>query len=208
MMLLIIYLKKRLNENEKEKKARIKSHSDKTKDMPRNALMAFCTFYENMDKFKKSDEDNFDYKYKDTSVLTKLRFRLKSTTNDNPKYLEWYNTLEKDFSITLYPNSVFLMSLETNRLYTHEIVPSSLPIDKIPLRMGYVIRCSNIKAYYKDDNVYIKNENDLIKIEKMNTEDIKILKQLYAKENLTDELINYPEIYFSMNEGDYLKPIK
>ena len=28
-----------------ERKAKIKEHSDKTKDMHRNALIAFCTFY-------------------------------------------------------------------------------------------------------------------------------------------------------------------
>ena len=47
-----------------------------------------------------------------------MRFRLK------PEAQKLYPDLTKDFDITLYPNSVFLMSLETNRLYTHEIIPS------------------------------------------------------------------------------------
>jgi hypothetical protein len=42
--------------------------------MPKNGLMAFCTFYKDMHLFKKSTVDPFDYIYKDTSILTKLRF--------------------------------------------------------------------------------------------------------------------------------------
>jgi len=59
----------------------------------------------------------------------------------------------------LYPNSVFIMSLEMNRLYTHEISPSHLPMDLIPLRLGYVIRCSKTKAIYKDNKTYIINND-------------------------------------------------
>jgi hypothetical protein len=105
--------------------------------MPRNALMAFCTFYKNyqgndflpeeLTKFKKSQDDIFDYVYKSTSVLTHLRFRLKNMVEDE--------TLTKHFDVILYPNSVFLMSLNTNRLYTHEIIPSTLPVDSIPTRL-------------------------------------------------------------------------
>ena len=32
------------------------------------------------------------------------------------------------------------------------------------------------------------------------------LKDLYFKENCTDELINYGKFHFSLNSGDYLKP--
>jgi hypothetical protein len=51
------------------------------------------------------------------------------------------------------------MSLEMNRLYTHEISPSHLPMDLIPLRLGYVIRCSKTKAIYKDNKTYIFNND-------------------------------------------------
>ena len=47
------------------------------------------------------------------------------------------------------------MSLDSNRLYTHEIIPSSLPIEKLPIRMGYVIRCSKTKALYNDGKTYL-----------------------------------------------------
>ena len=50
---------------------------------------------------------------------------------------------------------MFIMSLEMNRLYTHEICPSCLPMDLIPLRLGYVIRCSKTKAIYKENQTYI-----------------------------------------------------
>jgi len=84
----------------KSKKAKIKEHSDKTKDMPKNGLMAFCTFYDNLDNMNKSKSDLYDYVYKNTSVLTVLRFRLKDEVSDN--------FLVKKFDIILYPNSVFM----------------------------------------------------------------------------------------------------
>lgn len=187
----------------KQRKAKIKEHSDKTKDMPRNALMAFCTFYKN-DKFgkefKRSTDDPYDYCFKNTSVLTRLRFRLKESVQDQ--------NLVKQFDLTLYPNSVFLMSLETNRLYTHEIKPSVLPIDKIPTRMGYVIRCSNTKAVFKDNQTYmITDDNKYVKLEKISEDEIKRIKELYKKENSTTEIVDYSNIYVSMNKGDYQKPI-
>ena len=68
----------------KDKKAKIREHSDKTKDMPKNALMAFCTFYKDYsgddftDSSLKYEKTDNDYLYKGkTTILTKLRFRLK-----------------------------------------------------------------------------------------------------------------------------------
>lgn len=99
--------------DDKERKAKIAEHSDKTKDMPRNAIMAFCSFYEgyiddgfssiNLNRVRKSDSDVYDFCYNDTSVLTTLRFRLKDAVTD-PK-------LKKEFDVILYPNSAFVMSL-------------------------------------------------------------------------------------------------
>jgi hypothetical protein len=186
-----------------EKKAKIKAHSDKTKDMPRNAIMAFCTFYDQREHSpdqRKSKTDVFDLCYKNQSVLTKLHFKLKPMVTD-PKYV-------KQFTITLYPNSVFLMSLSTNRLYTHEIRPSPLPIDKIPTRMGYVIRCSNTKAVYANGKTYIVDgENKRTELRAIVNEDSDRLKELYFKENTTTEMVSYNDIYFSMNSGDYKKPL-
>lgn len=182
-----------------EKKAKIKEHSDKTKDMPRNALMAFCTFYEDNGVLNDKNKVEYDYCYKKVSLLTKLRFRLKN--------VDKHPDLVKNFDITLYPNSVFIMSLYTNRLYTHEIAPSILQIDKIPTRLGYVIRMSNMNAVFKNNQTYIKEDNKLIKLEKITDEDAAELKKIYYLENATDDLIHYGDVRYSMNEGDYKKPI-
>ena len=185
-------------ENNNKGKAKIKSHSDKTKDMPRNGIIAFCTFYDNMLN-KRSKTDIFDYVYNKTSALTKLHFKLKHSVDDK--------NLIKEFNITLYPNSVFLIPLSTNRLYTHEIRPSILPFDKIPTRMGYVIRCSKTRAIFKNNQTYIIENDAHIKLEEFNEDNIAELRNLYYEENSTDKLINYGNIYFSMNSGDYIKPI-
>lgn len=185
-----------------EKKAKITMHSDKTKDMPENGLIAFCSFYDNIDLsgVKKSTTDEYDYCYNnDTSVLTKLRFRLKNDVNDK--------SLQKIFDVILYPNSVFIISLLTNRLYTHEIFPSTLPVDKIPIRMGYVIRCSNTDAVFKNNQTYILKDNMYIKLEPPTIEGVKELKRLYLVENLSTEHVRYNNFYFSLNEGDYVQPI-
>jgi hypothetical protein len=191
----------------KEKKARIKQHSDKTKDMPSNSLIAFCTFYSKdlyNNDIKKSKEDPFDYIYKNGSVLTKLRFKLKKFVIDRePK-----TNLVRDFSITLYPNSGFIIPLSTNRLYTHEIVPSKLQVNKIPTRLGYVIRSSNTVAVHKNGNTYIRDSDteDLIELHKPSTEEMIELKKLYQEENMTDNNVKYGKTFFSLNNGDYQKP--
>lgn len=169
-----------------DKKAKIKQHSDKTKDFPRNGLIAFCTFYQN-------SKNNYD-----TSALTKLRFRLKDMVTD-PKLI-------KKFDVILYPNSVFIISLLMNRLYTHEIVPSSKPVDQIPTRLGYVIRCSKTDAVYKDNQTYIQDGDNYVKLEEPDDEGVHKLKGLYYKENMTDEMMHYGKFHFSLNKGDYMKP--
>lgn len=188
-------------ENSDQAKAKIKAHSDKTKDMPRNGLMAFCTFYDKIPTnklTKKSETDTFDICYKKSSVLTRLHFRLKDCVKNN--------TLVKQFSITLYPNSVFVMSLSMNRMYTHEIVPSTMPHDIIPVRMGYVVRCSKTQAVYKDGQTFLYENGQFIKLEEPTTETIQELRDVYFAENVTDKLIEYGSVTFSMNKGDYSKP--
>lgn len=185
-----------------EKKAVIKAHSDKTKDMPRNALIAFTTFYDNITSANKPETDLFDICYKSTSVLTRLQFRLKKSG------ISVHPELVKEFSVTLYPNSAFIIPLSTNRLYTHEIKPSTLPVDKIPTRLGYVIRCSDTKAVFKEDQTYIVDKDSvLIKLEEITQEDIQRIRELYLTENRTTDIVNYTDIYTSMNSGDYKRPI-
>ena len=59
----------------KQTKAKISADADKTKDMPVNGIMAFCTFYDGVSALSRLDE--FDYGYKGKSGLTRLCFRLK-----------------------------------------------------------------------------------------------------------------------------------
>ena len=196
-----------------ERKAKIKVHSDKTEDMDEKGLIAFCSFYENYvgDNFTnckeksiaKSNTDLFDYIYgKNSTILTKLRFKLKKDVQSNLD-------LVKSFDLVLYPNSLFVIGLETNRLYTHEIIPSNLFVDKIPTRLGYVIRCSKTKAIYSNDKTFIiKTNGDLSELVSVEPNDIKIedLKEIYYKENITSEKVIYKFNNFSLNTGDYMKP--
>ncbi|HCN51885.1 MAG TPA: hypothetical protein DIT10_22855 [Chryseobacterium sp.] len=193
--------KKKTDDSPKEVKAKIKAHSDKTKDMPKEGLIAFCTFYDdtNTELLKPSDTDRFDWCYKQTSALTRLHFRLKKTVEDD--------TLEKEFSVTLYPDSAFLIPLSTNRLYTHEIRPSVLGVDQIPIRMGYVVRCSNLEAMHTEGQTYIKENGQYIKLEEMTPELREELKSSYYEENSTENRVEYGKVHFSMNSGDYEKPI-
>lgn len=210
-----IYYNNINEETGKSYKSKIKTHSDKTKDMPKNALMAFCSFYDNYEnnnfigdkfkKFKKSLNDNFDYVNKgNVSMLTKLRFRLKSCVNNDN------NSYKDKFDIILYPNSLFIITLEINRLYTHEIIPPSLNSNDIPTtRMGYVIRSSITDAKYNldNDNVNIlMNNNEYKQLRVANEEDNKVIKEMYLKENTTDEIVYYNNIDFTLNNGDLVKP--
>jgi hypothetical protein len=190
----------------KQTKAKIKDHSDKTKDMPRNGVMAFCTFY-NSDELKRldviSDDDPYDLGHRGQSALTELVFRLKPCVIAQPNC-----SLTPFFTITLYPNSVFFMSLWTNRLYTHEIRPASLEARYLPTRMGYVVRCSNALAVHKDGQTLLKTSDmtDFQPLEEPTTESFSRLRELYAEENYSDHLMDYGPVLFSMNQGDYRAP--
>jgi hypothetical protein len=188
------------NVGDKQRKARIAVHSDKTKDMANTAIMVFCTFYDdlNINGIKRKD---YDYKYNNTSALTRLRFKLKSDVDDD--------TLVKSFDIVLYPNSVFTIPLKTNRLYTHEIVPSILPINMLPTRLGYVIRCSNTNAIHTNSQTYIVYNGEARELEPIDDEGLMLLKDMYYTQNKTSEHVDYEnKFYFSMNSGDYKKPIE
>lgn len=175
----------------KDKKAKIKQHSDKTKDMSEFGTMAFCTFYKDIHSFDTNDD----------RIFTKLRFRLKKDNDLHEKYPE-------KFDIILYHNSLLLIPLKTNRFYTHEIIPSCLPIEQIPTRLGYVIRCSNRKAIFKDNQTFIiNNNNELTKLEDPTPEGVQRLKELYKLENITSQNVKYDDFNFSLNKGDYIKPI-
>jgi hypothetical protein len=200
--------------NGREKKAGIKRHSDKSKDMHKDGLMAFCTFYEGYDAatgtFPKlpdvvrgRSDDAFDMHRRGVSVLTRLRFRRKDPVDAGVN----------EFDVVLYPNSVFLMSLDMNRLWTHEIVPSVLQIQYLPIRMGYVVRCASTEAVHdpqKNETFVVNNESkELVHLREPNAEERTWIKALYAEENLTSKCVDYGAgpIPFTLNRGDLLAPI-
>ena len=124
------------------RKPRTRSHSAKTRDMPKNGLIAFCSFYHGS-----CASDPYDRVINDISLYPQLRFKLKPGQS--------YPGLQKRFEVTLYPHSLLIMSLLTNRLYTHEIVPSPLPIEHLPIRFSYIIRCSKTEAIFRHNFTYI-----------------------------------------------------
>ncbi|WP_245627674.1 hypothetical protein [Actinomadura oligospora] len=186
----------------KQSKAKISAHADKTKDMPVNGIMAFCTFYDGLDKLQPLSEDAFDHGMKGVSGLTKLRFRLKEPAGEPGG-----KTLPPQFTLTLYPGSVFFMPLSTNRLYTHEIRSSMLDADVLPTRLGYVVRCASAEAVHKNGQTFLKLDGDLAKLEPPTPAGMDELRRLYAEENKTSSFIDYgDEFLFSMNKGDYVAP--
>jgi hypothetical protein len=179
----------------RQSKARISSHADKTKDMPANGIMAFCTFYDRLDTLRPLDA--FDHGVKGTSGLTKLHFRLKEPAGSLPE----------QFSLTLYPDSVFFMPLSTNRLYTHEIRASALDAAVLPTRLGYVVRCSSAEAVHTDGRTFLKKDGGPVELGPPTPEGMTELRRLYAEENKTQQFIDYgDEFPFSMNTGDYSAP--
>ena len=164
----------------KQSKAKISAHADKTKDMPGNGIMAFCTFYDGLDKLQPLAGDPFDYGVKNVSGLTKLHFRLKEPAEERDEV-----ALPSQFTVTLYPGSVFFMPLFTNRLYTHEVRTSMLDADVLPTRLGYVVRCSNAEAVHKDGHTFLKMAGDLVKLELPTPAGMDELRRLYAEENRT-----------------------
>ncbi|MFD8145702.1 hypothetical protein [Streptomyces sp. NPDC059708] len=189
----------------KQSKARISSHADKTKDMPANGIMAFCTFYDGLDGLRPLDGDPFDLGVRGTSGLTRLRFRLKE-----PIAAGDGGGLPPRFTLTLHPGSVFLMPLSTNRLYTHEILPSALDAGLLPTRLGYVVRCSSTEAVHRDGRTYLRTgpePADLVELEAPTPEGMDELRGLYAEENRSSSFIDYGGRFrFSMNTGDYVAP--
>ncbi|MFF1512161.1 hypothetical protein [Streptomyces sp. NPDC058326] len=186
----------------KQSKARISSHADKTKDMPVNGIMAFCTFYDGLDKLQPLAGDAFDHGVKGVSGLTRLHFRLKEPTEERAGA-----ALPPQFTVTLHPGSVFFMPLSTNRLYTHEIRPSALDAEFLPTRLGYVVRCSSTEAVHKNGNTFLKTAGGPVKLAPPTPAGMDELRRLYAEENRTSSFIDYgDEFLFSMNTGDYLAP--
>lgn len=186
----------------KQAKARISSHADKTKDMPGDGIMAFCTFHEPLDRLGPIAGDPFDRGHRGISGLTRLRFRHKEIETEDR------GTFPDQFTITLYPGSVFFMPLSTNRRYTHEIVPSELDAARLPTRLGYVVRCSKTEAVHEGGQTFLLQDGARVALEAPTLAGMTELRRLYAEENKTSAHIDYGDSFrFSMNAGDYRAPI-
>lgn len=179
----------------KQRAAKIKAHSDKTEDMPKNAVMAFCTFYDPVALAdKKYHLVNGELYYKNASALTKLRFVRKSDGQIT--------------DVKLWPNSVLFIDLNTNRDFTHEIVPPHLNSTDIPTRLGYVARCSKQLARFKEQTeIFDAHQQEWCVLRRPTKEDIQWLKEQYLIENAQAVTPDYGLLKFSLNQGDYLKPI-
>jgi hypothetical protein len=187
-------------DDHKQTKAKISAHADKTKDMPVDGIMAFCTFYDGLGALTPLPDHAFDYGYKRKSGLTRLQFRLKEPVKNRAGLLP-------EFSLTLYPGSVFFMPLSTNRLYTHEIQASMLNAEMLPTRLGYVVRCSKTEAVHTHAGTFLEIDGKLVPMEPPTAEGMAALRELYAAENRSDAFIDYGDRFrFSMNEGDYRAP--
>ncbi|GAA3377245.1 hypothetical protein [Streptomyces racemochromogenes] len=189
-------------EGRKQSKARISAHADKTKDMPADGVMAFCTFYDGLDRLEPLDGDPFDRGVNGVSGLTRLRFRLKDPAGEGGAA-----ALPEEFSVTLHPGSVFFVPLSTNRLYTHEIRPSALDAGLLPTRLGYVVRCSSTEAVHRDGATFLKKPGGLVRLGPPTPEGMDELRRLYAEENRSTSAVDYGDGFlFSMNAGDYVAP--
>jgi hypothetical protein len=187
-------------DGQKQTKAKISSHADKTKDMPVGGIMAFCTFYDGLGTLRPVPDDAFDHGHKGKTGLTRLHFELKEPALGRPGLLP-------EFTVTLYPGSVFFMPLSTNRLYTHEIQASMLDAAMLPTRLGYVVRCSKTAAVHRDGRTFLALDGQLVPMEPPTPEGMAALRELYAAENRSDAVIDYGDRFrFSMNQGDYLAP--
>jgi len=95
----------------------------------------------------------------------------------------------------------------TSRLYTHEIRPAALDAERLPTRLGYVVRCSATEAVHKDGRTFLKRAGGLVELEPPTPEGMDALRGLYAEENRSSAFIDYGEEFlFSMNSGDYRAP--
>ena len=117
------------------------------------------------------------------------------------------------------------MPLSKNCLYTHEIAALVLNVEHLPTRMGYVVRCSAQEAIWKDRQTWLVQRRELLgapkseasfargscpnvrKLEPATTEGMAAVRSQYAEENFSDARVDYGEVDFSMNKGDYIRPL-
>lgn len=186
----------------KQSKARISAHADKTKDMPANGVLAFCTFYDGLDRLGPVAGDPWDLGHRGASGLTRLQFRLKGAGSPAD------GALPAQFAVTLYPGSVLFVPLSTNRLYTHEVRPPALDAGLAPTRLGYVVRCSAAAAVHAGGRTFLAGRDGTrVGLGPPTPEGVAELRRLYAEENTSRGVVDYGAGFpFSLDGGDYLAP--
>lgn len=182
----------------KDRKAKIGAHSDKTKDMSDDGVMAFCSFYAADELARLERIGAFDRGYRGQSGLMSLQFKRKGDAASRVA----------SFSVPLYPNSVFFMPLSTNRHYTHALRASPLDSDRAATRMGYVVRCSAQKAVFAAGQTHLEQDGRLVPLAPMDVDGVQALRRDYLEENRTDARVEYGHVEFSMNAGDYMQPLE
>lgn len=73
-----------------------------------------------------------------------------------------------------------------------------------------MIRCSDSEAVHVEGQTFIKRHSDgaMIKLQEPDKAGLQLLKDLYYQENTTIDRVDYRDrFFFSMNSGDYKKPI-
>ena len=73
--------------------------------------------------------------------------------------------------------------------------------------MGYVARSSEAVVRFVDGQTYIAERGERVALTPMTREALTDLRHSYYQENRTAAAIAYGDVHFSMNAGDYQKPI-
>ena len=58
-----------------------------------------------------------------------------------------------------------------------------------------------------NNQTYIKEDANFIKLEQMDNINMEELRDSYYEENKSEKVVKYGKVHFSMNSGDYEKPI-
>lgn len=191
-----------ISEDGKARRGTIADHSDKTKDMAPNGIMAFVTFYS-----------------RDIGSLSECTSLVWTKKAGAPE------ELPKTWQAILFTGSVLFVPLSTNRWYTHRIVAGSRPVHELPTRIGYVARCSKTTAVSTlTDGTFLVVPSDegegeggvgggsgsgerRVPLVLPSADDIDRIRKLYKRENMETSVVDYgPVVPFSLNAGDYLRP--
>ena len=158
---------------------KMKYHSDQCLDMEANSYIGLFSCYENPEELSKK-------------TLRKLKIKNKTT--------------EEEFEISLAHNSVVLFSLSTNSKFLHKIVlepaPKQNSSEPENRWLGITLRKSKTLIQFKDKQPYFSNGKPL---ELADETQQKEFYKLRGQENRDMDFV-YPELTYTLSEGDLLSP--